>query len=383
MATKAALVYSDEFMKYDFGPTHPLRPIRLKLTHELLRETGVLESPSVCVCPPRQATEDELLTVHSKEYVEEVKSFSKVGVGYLDLGDTPAFKGMHEATAVAVGGSIMAADLVMKGEATHAFNPAGGLHHAGRDHAAGFCVYNDIAVAIRHIQRNYKTKRVALVDLDVHHGDGTQEIFNSDPNVLIIDFHESGKYLFPGGGFIHEMGEGKAKGSKVNIPLPQLTSRECYLHAFDEIVPPLLDAFKPEVIVNQFGVDTHFGDPLAHLNLTTEVYHELASRLHAIAHEVCDGKYVVLGGGGYNPEIVAISWAIMFSTISEIMIPDSIPQKWINFCRENLGKEPPTTFSDKHGQAINRVEREKIVNAIEEIVKEIKTSIFPIHGIGQ
>jgi len=381
VGAKTALVYSDEFMKYDFGPTHPLRPIRLKLTLELLREIGVLKNSSVSVHLPRQATEEELLMVHSKEYIEEVKAFSKTGVGYLDLGDTPAFKGIHEAAAVAVGGSIVVADLVMKGEALHAFNPAGGLHHAGRDHAAGFCVYNDIGVAIKHIQRNYMVKRVAVVDLDVHHGDGTQEIFYSDPNVLTIDLHEDGRFLYPGTGFTNEMGEGEGRGYKVNLPLPPLTNGECYLHAFEETVPPLLKAFKPQVIVNQFGVDTHFDDPLAHLSLTMKTYGELASRLHTIAHEVCGGRYVVFGGGGYKPESVARAWAIMFSKISEIAIPDKIPEKWINFCKEALRREPQSEFSDKYEQRINNVEREKIAEMIEERITEIKTKIFSIQGI--
>lgn len=381
VGARTALIYSDEFMKYDFGPTHPLRPIRLKLTFELLREIGVLSNPFVIVRPPRQATEDELLMAHSKEYIEEVKTFSKTGVGYLDLGDTPAFKGMHEATAIAAGGSMVAADLVMKGEVSHAFNPAGGLHHAGRDHAAGFCVYNDIAVAVRHLQRSYRAKRVAVVDLDVHHGDGTQEIFYSDPNVLIIDFHESGRYLYPGGGFTDEMGEGKAKGSKVNVPLPPLTSHGCYLRAFDEIVPPLLKAFKPEVIVNQFGVDTHFDDPLAHLSLTMKTYGELASRLHSLAHEVCAGRYLVLGGGGYKPESVAVCWTIMFSKISEIALPDRMPQKWMGFCREAFKREPPSGFSDKDERHASAIEREGIVRSINKVVDEIKAKVFPIQGV--
>lgn len=381
MGGNSGFVYSEDFMKYDFGPTHPLRPVRLKLTFDLLKETGVLDNSSVSIHLPRQATEDELLMVHTKEYIEEVKSFSKTGVGYLDSGDTPAFKGIHEATAIAVGGSIVAADLVMKEEALHVFNPAGGLHHAGVSHAAGFCVYNDIGVAVRHLQRKCGVKKVVIVDLDVHHGDGTQEIFYSDQNVLTLDMHEDGRFLYPGTGFIKEMGEGRALGSKVNIPLPPLTNRECYLHAFDEIIPPLLRAFKPEVIINQFGVDTHFDDPLAHLSLTMETYRELATRLHSLAHEVCGGKYIVLGGGGYKPENVARAWSIMFSTINGISLPDRMPEKWIALCREAMKREPPNTFSDKYERLMNNVERETIRETVEQRIREIKARVFPIHGI--
>ncbi|WXG42798.1 MAG: acetoin utilization protein AcuC [Promethearchaeati archaeon SRVP18_Atabeyarchaeia-1] len=377
MSGKTVIIYSDDFMKYDFGPSHPLRPIRLKLTFELLKATGVLNNPLVGVQLPRQANEGELLMVHSREYVEEVKAFSRTGAGYLDAGDTPAFKGIHEATAMAVGGSLVAADLVMKGEATHAFNPAGGLHHAGRDHAAGFCVYNDIAVAIRHIQKAYGVRKVAVVDVDVHHGDGTQAIFYSDPTVLGIDFHEDGTYLYPGSGSVRETGEGAGRGYKVNIPLPPLTGSECYLHAFDEVTPALIRAFKPEIIVNQFGADTHYDDPLAHLSLTMDVYGKIASRLHSLAHEVCGGKYLVLGGGGYKPESVARVWTTMFSNISESTIPDKIPEEWVKFCREKMKREPPTTFSDEYERSINNSEREKITWTVEQTLKEIKSKIFP------
>jgi len=378
---KTALIYSDAFMKYDFGPTHPLRPIRLKLMFELLWSMGVISGPLVSVHLPREATEEELMMVHSKEYIEEVKAFSRTGVGYLDQGDTPAFKGIHEATAVAVGGSIVASDLVMSEEASHAFNPAGGLHHAGKDHAAGFCVYNDIGVAIKHIQSKYGGKKVAVVDLDVHHGDGTQQIFYSDPNVLIVDLHEDGGYLYPGSGFTREMGEGKGRGYKVNVPLPPLTDSECYLHAFDEVVPPLLRSFSPEVIVNQFGVDTHFGDPLAHLSLTMSTYGELASRLHSLAHEICSGKYIVLGGGGYKPESVAIAWSIMFSKISGIRIPEKVPERWKDLCRETLKREPPKSFSDRYEYPGNSVRREKTAQLVDQRIAEVKTAIFPFHGI--
>jgi acetoin utilization protein AcuC len=374
-------VYSEDYMKYDFGPTHPLRPIRLKLTYDLLRETKVLSDPSIETYLPRQATENELLMVHTKEYIDEVKSFSKTGVGYLDSGDTPAFKGIHEATSLAVGGSIVAADLVIKGKVLHVFNPAGGLHHAGVSHAAGFCVYNDIGVAVRHLQREYGVKKIAIVDLDVHHGDGTQEIFNKERNVLTIDIHETGRFLYPGGGFPSESGEGEAKGSKVNVPLPPLTGNDCYLRAFDELVPPLLRAFRPEVIVNQFGVDTHFDDPLAHLRLTIEAYSTLASRLHSLAHELCGGKLIVLGGGGYKPENVARAWTVMVSTLNDINLSNEIPKEWIEFCRQNLKTEPPKTFSDEHENFINKIEREHITNELDEVIREIKNRIFPIYSI--
>jgi acetoin utilization protein AcuC len=378
---KTALIYSDEFLKYDFGPTHPLRPIRLKLTFELIKAVGLLTKPFVDVYSLKPATDDQLLRVHSREYIEEVKAFSRTGVGYLDAGDTPAFKGIHEATAIAVGGSIAAAELVMKGTVSHAFNPAGGLHHAGADHAAGFCVYNDIAVAIKHIQRVYGIKKVAIVDIDVHHGDGTQAIFYRDPTVLGIDLHEDGRFLYPGSGFLQEIGEGEGRGFKVNVPLPPLTSSECYLHAFDRIVPPLLRVFKPEIIVNQFGVDTHYDDPLAHLSLTMEVYGEIASRLHKLAHEITGGKYLVLGGGGYKPENVGRAWTLMFSKICDREISDRIPEPWVEFSREAMKREPPRTFSDKYERTINNSERETITKAIEQVIGNIETKIFPIHGI--
>ena len=307
MSGKTGFVYSEDYMKYDFGPTHPLRPIRLKLTYDLLRETKVLGDPSIETYQPRQATENELLTVHTKEYIEEVKSFSKTGVGYLDSGDTPAFKGVFEATQFAVGSTLACVERVAEGRLDHAFNPVGGLHHATRDSSAGFCVFNDIGIAIEVLRQRYGIKSILYVDIDVHHGDGVYYSYDSDPEVHIFDVHEDGRYIYPGTGFEGDQGVGPARGTKINVPLPPMTGDE----GIEELLPRLelfAKLSSPEFIILQAGADGLRGDPIGGLEYTPDAHRMVARRLHSVAHELCKGRLVGLGGGGYSKENCAAAW---------------------------------------------------------------------------
>ena len=235
MQCKTALIYCDEYDKYNFGKGHPFQPIRLKLTIDLMEEMNLLHSDRVSCHTPKMASEEDLLTVHSEEYVDMIKRMSRVGKGLVDTGDTPIVKGVYEATRFIVGGSILGADLIMTGEVNHAFNPGGGLHHAGKEEGKGFCIFNDIAVATRHLQRNHGVKRVAIIDIDGHHGDGTQEIFYEE-SLLTISFHRID--IYPLSGYISEMGRGDGKGYKVNVPLSQGTDHDSFLYAFEEVVSP-------------------------------------------------------------------------------------------------------------------------------------------------
>ena len=318
MSGTVRLVWGDAFMAYRLSDTHPLQPLRVKLTVELIKELG-LEAYAEIV-EPRRATDEEIALCHSPRYIELVKRLSddaqsadqEAARAGFDNRDNPIAAGMHDACAAIVGASILAAEAVHSGAALHAFNPAGGLHHAARERASGFCVYNDIAVAVAWLRRH--GHRVAYVDVDVHHGDGTQALFFSDPEVLTISLHESGRYLFPGTGFPDEIGVGPARGTSANLPLAPYTWDEPWLAAFEAVVPPLLREFRPTVLVTQDGCDTHALDPLAHLLGSTAIWPHVGRRFHELAHELCGGRWVATGGGGYAiREVVPRAWTLLFA----------------------------------------------------------------------
>jgi acetoin utilization protein AcuC len=316
-----ALVWGEAFMAYRLSEDHPLQPLRVKLTVDLIRELGL--DAGTDVVEPRLATDEEICLSHAPGYVELVRRLSdhaEPGAAARAAGfgspDNPVAAGMHDACAAVVGGSLVAAEAVHTGAALHAFNPAGGLHHAMRDRASGFCVYNDVAVAAEWLRR--QGHRVAVVDVDVHHGDGTQALFYGDPEVLTISLHESGRYLFPGTGFPDETGVGGARGASANLPLAPYTWDEPWLAAFEAVVPPLLRRFRPTVLVTQDGCDTHALDPLAHLLGSTAIWPRVGRRFHELAHELCDGRWVATGGGGYAVrEVVPRAWTLLFAEMVE------------------------------------------------------------------
>lgn len=354
----SAFIYHDDYLKYQFGPSHPFKPIREKYALEILRELGVFDGKAR-IYEPEPATEDDLCLVHSGDYVRYVKKICEKGFGHLDYGDTPATRGLYEGSCRVVGGSILGAKLVMDGVVDYAFNPGGGLHHAKADSASGFCVFNDIAIAVRYLQRNYGVERIAVVDIDGHHGDGTQEILYHEP-ILKISSHRIG--IFPGTGYIDELGAGEGAGYSVNIPLLGGTGDEAYLYAFREVVQPLLESYRPEILINQFGVDGHYQDPLVGLALTTRTYEEVAKTMHNLAHRLCHGRLLVLGGGGYDVNNTARCWAIMFATICE-----GLPEKNLEGYRR-LFDEP------QH-------QDEKVLERTKNIIEDIKRRIFPLHNI--
>lgn len=368
----SALVYDEGLLSYDFGPSHPFRSIRVMLTIELIKALGILELPNVKVFKPRISTEEEISLFHEKSYIELVKRMSNLGHGLLDMGDTPAFKGCYEASLKVVGASLSAIDLVMNEKATHAFNPAGGLHHAHPEIASGFCIFNDPAISIAYLKKKYNVKKIMYLDIDAHHGDGVMYGYYSDPDLLNIDFHEDGRYLFPGTGFVYELGEGSAKGYKINVPLPPYTYDEAFLFAFKELVPTLTKAFKPEIILIQCGTDSHFSDKLAHLGLTTKAYIEVASIIHELAHEICNGKLIMFGGGGYTFSNVTRCWALMFAKVSGFSPPDKLPESWIRLFEQKVHESPPLKLYDLP----QKPQDKNIFNEINRIVAEIKQSSF-------
>jgi len=320
-----ALVYGDELMKHHLSDEHPLQPIRVKLAMDLISSTGLIDHCRLL--PPRAATDTEIQLVHSPDYVRIVHQLSdpgrrgEVGSEAVDAAgfasaDNPISDELHEGTALVVGASLVAAEAIESGSALHVFSPSGGLHHAHRDRASGFCTYNDAAVACRWLKD--RGHRVAYIDVDVHHGDGVEAIFQSDPEVLTISLHESGQWLFPGTGFPHDCGVGRGRGSAANLPFMPFTWDEPWLEGFEKVVPALLRRFKPTVLVTQDGCDTHYLDPLAHLAATTQIWPKVGRTFHELAHELCDGRWLALGGGGYAiREVVPRAWTLFFAEMVE------------------------------------------------------------------
>jgi acetoin utilization protein AcuC len=376
MSDRVELVYGPEILAYDHGPQHPLRPVRVRLTRELIAAYGLLEGDGVTETPPRVATDEELQLVHTERYVDAVKRTAELSPGELvrfgfGPGDNPTFPGMHEASARVAGASLVAAEAVLSGRADHAFNPAGGLHHAMPERASGFCVYDDPAVAIAWLLQQ-GVERVAYVDVDVHHGDGPQAIFYRDSRVLTISLHETGRYLFPGTGFVDERGEGEAEGTKANVPLPPFTSDDSWLQAFHEVVPPLVRRWKPNILVTQLGCDTHHTDPLAHLNLSTLAYREAAEVLHGLAHDAAGGRWLATGGGGYQwARVVPRAWTVFFAEMSERALPDELPEAWLAVARAEAGADVPDTLSEESPPGGDHAEVEALLQRVRrEVLSE-------------
>jgi acetoin utilization protein AcuC len=319
---------------YDFGKSHPLRPERVLHTYDNIRKLGLMDRANVREVASRSAQDAEITAVHDPAFVETVKGIDAGSLPEargLEFGlgtpDDPIFSGMHTATAAVAGASLTAAEEVAGGTADHAFNPAGGLHHARRREASGFCVYNDPAIAIAKILELRPDWRVMYIDVDVHHGDGVQWIFYDDARVCTVSLHQSGDYLYPGTGFENEIGEGRGAGTAVNVPLMPYTGDDDYLWALSEVVGQVAEAFGPNVLVSQLGGDTHFGDPLANLGLTMRAYPEMARILHDAAHDHASGRLVATGGGGYQFDVVVPRiWTIHFAEMCGA--PEAIPQDW-------------------------------------------------------
>jgi acetoin utilization protein AcuC len=351
MSGEAMLVFDEGLTAYDFGHGHPMSPVRVELTVKLARALGVLDHLKVVPAP---TASDELLgTVHTAEYIAAVKRAGQdPDVPDLQHGlgtdDTYCFPGMHEASAHVAGASVEAARAVWEGEVLHAANIAGGLHHAMRAQASGFCVYNDPAIAIQWLL-DHGARKVAYVDVDVHHGDGVQAVFYDDPRVLTVSLHESPTTLFPGTGTAQETGGPGAEGTAVNIPLPPGTGDTGWLRAFHAIVPDVVKAFAPDVLVTQHGCDSHVEDPLAHLTKTVDGQRAAYAALHDLAHEVCEGKWVATGGGGYAIiEVVPRAWTHLLAIVAgkPIEPTTAVPESWREEVKLRYARIAPFRMTD-------------------------------------
>jgi acetoin utilization protein AcuC len=325
--SNTAVILSEDLWQIGHGENHPLRPERLQRAYELITAYDAFDGQNSRLVPPRLATTEELLLFHSKEYVDAVRSLSSGESTYtasqynFGPGDNPVFEGMYEIAGLKVGAALRATELVTSGEVDVAFSPAGGMHHARASYASGFCIFNDLAVLIHYLLA--QGLRVVYVDIDVHHGDGVQEAFYDTDRVLTISVHESGRFIFPGTGFVRETGRGVGEGFAVNLPLAPYTDDEVYVCAFEQVVPPLIQWFEPDVVVSQLGVDTHYLDPLGHLALTTQGYSQVVEILKG-----CAPRWVAMGGGGYEVSVMPRAWTLAYGIMSDQEFPDELPDSY-------------------------------------------------------
>lgn len=356
---RPVIVHDTHLDAYDLAPWHPLRPERVTLALDLIAAYGLIatgddpEPDRFSLLPPRPVERATLLLAHDEAYIAAVERASadpdaRVGHG-IGTGDNPAFEGMHEAAARVAGATCTALDHVLSGRATRAFAPAGGLHHAHRDRAAGFCVYNDAAIAIARALLERPHLRIAYIDIDAHHADGVQEAFYGEPRVLTVSIHEDGRYIFPGTGSYRERGAGEGLGTTVNVPLPPYAGARSYQLVMSEVVAPLVRSFTPDVIVTQNGADAHWSDPLTSLGMTVPGYEMLFTRLSTLADEVCDGRLVALGGGGYSwLTVVPRVWTLLAASLLRLDLPDELPTAWQERVHA-LGGEPPMRLREDPG----------------------------------
>ena len=388
MTGRLVVAWDDALIQYDFGPGHPLAPVRVALTLELAAALGVLSGPSVTMVAPSPATDVELETVHDDDYVAAVRQAGRSLAADLQFGlgttDNPVFEGMHEASALVAGATLTAARAIWPGPATHAVSIAGGLHHAMRRAASGFCVYNDPAIAIRWLLAA-GAERVAYVDTDVHHGDGVQAAFYDDPRVLTISLHEHPATLFPGTGLPGEIGTGDGAGYAVNVALPAGTGDAAWLRAFDAVVPPLLRSFKPTVLVSQHGCDSHQLDPLAHLELSVDGQRMTQVMLHDLAHELCDGRWLVTGGGGYAlVQVVPRTWTHLLAVAAGVPVDPAsqTPVQWRELARSLTGETAPESMTD--GAPARYVPFSSGMDPgdpVDRAIMRTRTAVFAAHGL--
>ncbi|GIG30723.1 acetoin utilization protein AcuC [Cellulomonas marina] len=382
------VVWSEEMLRYDFGHGHPMTSERLELTVRLAAELGLLDGPGVELVGAGRASDAQLETVHEAAYVAAVHRADADGTPDVLRGlgtqDTPVFAGMHEASARAVAGTVESAEAVWTGRASHAVNVTGGLHHAMPGGASGFCVYNDVAVGIRRLLE-LGAERVAYVDVDAHHGDGVQEVFWDDPRVLTVSLHETGQALFPGTGHARETGGPHADGTAVNVALPSRTGDAGWLRAFDAVVPAVLREFDPQVLVTQHGCDAHRLDPLTSLRMSVEGLLAATTRLHDLAHDLCGGRWVALGGGGYAViDAVPRVWAHLVGVAVHRPVDPAtpVPAAWQAMVEDRFGRSGPARMGD--GTTPDPVPWSRGYDPADDVdraVRATRAAVFPAWGL--
>ncbi len=370
---KTGFVYTDAYLDYDYGPTHPLRIIRLKLTVDLMRAYGLLDLPFVQFIPTVKAEEKDLAAFHSEEYLNILRQANAgrlAGNAYcvgLGPGDNPIFPGLFDLSLLVTGATLQAVDFVAEGKGEIAFNIAGGLHHAMQSRASGFCYINDPVIGILRLLS--RGNRVAYIDIDAHHGDGVQRAFYGTDRVLTISLHETGHTLFPGTGFEYEIGEGEGEGYAINLPFPHDTNDDVYIWAFEEVVPELIHAFRPDVVMTQLGVDGFYDDPLTNLHLSIWGYEKVLKRIKDLAP-----KWVALGGGGYNISNVARAWTLAWAVMNGVELKEDLPASFFEEAQEKGIEERELRG---HLRPSLPCQDEETRTEMERVVRYLKETVFP------
>ena len=389
----SAFIYSEEFSKFEYSSSHPFKPIRAKLTLDLCRRYGLIDRPWIRILPPQPTDFQTLAEFHDETYLKVLKAIDSDAVARelwpdllskedlkgdprllkygLGTEDNPIFSGVYDFSLLTAGATLLGARKIASGEIQVAFNPVGGFHHAGRDHAEGFCYVNDIAVAV--IQLLKQGLRVAFVDIDAHHGNGVQDAFYGDNRVLVISFHQNGKDIYPWSGFENEIGEGRGKGFTVNVPLPAGTDDEIFERAFEEIVPPLLGAFKADIVIGELGADTHLADPLSDLNLTNLGYSRVVEKLAEMSP-----RLLALGGGGYDLYKTARNWTLAWAVLNGLEPRDEFAGVVGGMM---FGPEADAgEIYDKKFVTGGRA-KEQIRLEVDRVLSSLKNTVFPLHRI--
>ena len=372
---KAAFIYSDKLSQHIISHSHPMQPKRLAMTYDLLKQYNAFNQNHAKVISPRKATRKELIKFHTEDYIDAVENISSspntISAALYNLGtsDNPIYTQMYEAALLSTGGSALAADLLLSSKFDSVFNISGGLHHAMRSNASGFCVFNDPVIAIEKFLE--QKMKIIYIDIDCHHGDGVQEAFYNREDVLTISIHESGEFLFPGTGKTNEIGTGKGRGYSINVPLYPYTNDELYESTFKKIVPPLIEFFKPDILVTQMGIDSHFQDPITHLSLTVQGFTEILKIFKSF-----NLKWLSLGGGGYNLDAVARAWASGWGVISTQTLQNDIPMNYAKAYNTSslFDLSPPEISNDIKNICKKFVE--KNILALEKDLKSIYSINF-------
>ncbi|MFW9927075.1 MAG: acetoin utilization protein AcuC [Candidatus Thorarchaeota archaeon] len=381
MRGKLVYPYSDALLGYEFRKDHPLKPDRLKLTYLLSKELGLLDK--VKLVEPTLATREELELFHSPEYIDAVEDSGinnnphpRFGLG---TSDNPIFPQIHDTGARYVGATLNAMKEIMDGT-SNAFCISGGLHHAHQSEASGFCIYNDIVIAIKLLQKKRNAK-VLYFDMDAHHGDGVQNAFYQSKDVLTISIHQSGQTLFPGTGYVYETGGANGVGYSVNIPLIPGAGTPELIRVFDKIVVPIFESYKPDLLVTQLGVDGHYLDPLAHLAYTSHGFETVVRRLRDMSSKICDIGWLAVGGGGYYPVNVARLWSLFLAVMLDEKIPEKMPDEFLEVCSQMGYKDHPVFMRDADEVIQMYYSREDVALDLDRAIRRVKEILFPYHGL--